>query len=212
MTNGRCRLHGGKTPGGIASPNWKHGRYSRYVPNGLRRDYERTVADPDLLSIEDLVAAQRARLCEIFRSMSQLEPPPSGSAAHALDDYLPSLREKDKNQRKKALKYLIETDREGADAKEDYRALWADARALMQEITNSTASAWKRLQALNGVVTVTDVMNVIHALLIGIRERVDDQETLRDIQDLWNRLVGAKAGPAKPSPLAISIVAEAAAE
>jgi hypothetical protein len=210
MRNGRCRLHGGKTPGGIASPHWKHGRFSRYVPNGLRRDYERTVADPELLSIEDLVAAQRARLYEIFRTMSETEPPPWGSTAHALDEYLASLREKDQDQRKKALKCLIETEREGAGAKEDYRALWGEARELMQEITRSTGSAWKRLLALNGVVTVADVINLLHAFLICVRERVNDRNLLQALQVDWNRLVGAKAGPPQPSPLAITIVPEAA--
>jgi hypothetical protein len=210
MPNGRCRLHGGKTPGGIASPHWKHGRYSRYVPNGLRRDYERTVADPELLSIEDLVAAQRARLYEIFRTMSETEPPPSGSTVDALDDYLVSLRGKDKHQRRKALMCLIDTVRKGADAKENYRALWGEARELMQEITKSTSSAWKRLHALNGVVTVADVINLLYAFLICVRERVNDPSVLQALQADWNRLVGAKAGPPQPSPLAITIVAEAA--
>src|ERR1035437_122809 len=31
MPNGRCRLHGGKSLGGIASPRFKHGRYSKHV-------------------------------------------------------------------------------------------------------------------------------------------------------------------------------------
>jgi len=29
MSNGRCRLHGGLTPRGLASPHFRHGRYSR---------------------------------------------------------------------------------------------------------------------------------------------------------------------------------------
>jgi hypothetical protein len=31
---GRCHLHGGKTPAGIGSPHFKHGFYSKYVPEG----------------------------------------------------------------------------------------------------------------------------------------------------------------------------------
>lgn len=30
MSNGRCRVHGGMTPGGVASPHLKHGRRSKY--------------------------------------------------------------------------------------------------------------------------------------------------------------------------------------
>ncbi|NJM55321.1 MAG: hypothetical protein HC841_04870 [Verrucomicrobiae bacterium] len=35
MTNGRCRLHGGKTPRGPASPHFKTGRYSKYTAESL---------------------------------------------------------------------------------------------------------------------------------------------------------------------------------
>jgi hypothetical protein len=31
MANGRCRMHGGKSLHGIASPRFKHGRYSKYL-------------------------------------------------------------------------------------------------------------------------------------------------------------------------------------
>jgi hypothetical protein len=31
MANGRCRMHGGKSLRGIASPRYKHGRYSKDV-------------------------------------------------------------------------------------------------------------------------------------------------------------------------------------
>ena len=35
----RCRLHGGKTPSGTASPHFKTGRYSRYLPTQIRQLY-----------------------------------------------------------------------------------------------------------------------------------------------------------------------------
>jgi hypothetical protein len=35
MINGRCNLHGGKSLPGIASPRYKHGLYSKYIPQGL---------------------------------------------------------------------------------------------------------------------------------------------------------------------------------
>ncbi len=39
--SGRCRMHGGKSPGSIASPAFKHGWYSRYEPwVSVRRQVE----------------------------------------------------------------------------------------------------------------------------------------------------------------------------
>jgi hypothetical protein len=38
MANGRCKLHGGKTPGGVNSKNFKHGKYSIYEHPELYKD------------------------------------------------------------------------------------------------------------------------------------------------------------------------------
>ena len=43
--NGRCRMHGGKTPKGINSPNFKHGRWTTHLPQsvigkGFREAYQ----------------------------------------------------------------------------------------------------------------------------------------------------------------------------
>ena len=37
---GRCKKHGGATPGGLAAPNYKHGRYSQVLRGELRNVYE----------------------------------------------------------------------------------------------------------------------------------------------------------------------------
>jgi hypothetical protein len=34
MPNGRCRMHGGKSPKSWRSPQWRHGRFSRYSAAG----------------------------------------------------------------------------------------------------------------------------------------------------------------------------------
>lgn len=56
MTNGRCRNHGGLTPKGIASPNYKHGRYSKHLPNHLRDRYNESLSDPELTALRDDLA------------------------------------------------------------------------------------------------------------------------------------------------------------
>lgn len=35
MQNGRCRMHGGKSLSWFAHPNYKHGLYSKYSPEGI---------------------------------------------------------------------------------------------------------------------------------------------------------------------------------
>lgn len=44
MKNGRCRMHGGKSLRGMASPRYRHGLYTKEAL-GLRRQIATLVAD-----------------------------------------------------------------------------------------------------------------------------------------------------------------------
>lgn len=66
MPNGRCRLHGGKTPGGLNSPNLKHGRHSKYLPKNLLATYKEALQDQNLLQLHDEIALIDARLAEVL--------------------------------------------------------------------------------------------------------------------------------------------------
>lgn len=61
---GRCRLHGGLSPQGIASKAWKHGRYSGALPAGVAEKVERLAADSELLSLRAEIALTVARVEE----------------------------------------------------------------------------------------------------------------------------------------------------
>jgi hypothetical protein len=65
----RCRLHGGKSLGGVASGKYKHGRYSRYLPTGLRKQYEESKHDPQLLSHEPDLRLMDLRLQSLLTSI-----------------------------------------------------------------------------------------------------------------------------------------------
>src|SRR5262245_1063149 len=42
-----CKYCGGKTPAGVASPHYKDGTFSRYMPRNLRKKYREAIEDPD---------------------------------------------------------------------------------------------------------------------------------------------------------------------
>ena len=67
-----CYKHGGATPGGMGSPNWKHGRYSRYIPTGLRERYESEASDPELLALNDEIALTRSRLSSLLEKIGEV--------------------------------------------------------------------------------------------------------------------------------------------
>ncbi len=72
----RCKWHGGKSLQGIASPTWKHGKYSKFralLPTGLAKHYEE--ARRAELGLADEIALVDARVMELFEQMREGAPP-----------------------------------------------------------------------------------------------------------------------------------------
>lgn len=76
-----CHIHGGKTPKGEASPNFKHGRHSKYMPTRLAAIYDDLKDDAPLQ-----ILARNIKLREAFAMhlMETLED--GGDAAQAWAD------------------------------------------------------------------------------------------------------------------------------
>src|SRR5215218_3731776 len=69
MANGRCRMHGGRSPRGVAHPSFKTGRFSRSIPSRLSQSYEEALADPRKLELADELAVIVARNREMLESL-----------------------------------------------------------------------------------------------------------------------------------------------
>lgn len=66
MKNGRCRLHGGKTPNGVDSPHFKTGRHSKYLPKELLKIYTDASQDSEWLSVRDEIALMDVMLAGLL--------------------------------------------------------------------------------------------------------------------------------------------------
>ena len=62
MANGRCRLHGGATPSGPESPNFKHGRYADAFRGRLAVRFEQMKQDGNPLDMVTDLMVQRTML------------------------------------------------------------------------------------------------------------------------------------------------------
>lgn len=71
MQNGRCYLHGGATPSGEQSANFKHGRYSEYFQGRLASKLAQQEAEKgDPLDLVPELQVQRAMLAEYIEQIS----------------------------------------------------------------------------------------------------------------------------------------------
>lgn len=70
MGNGRCRMHGGKSLSGPASPRWETGRYSDVLEGGVGDGYERARQDERKTELGEEIALTTGRLGEALRENS----------------------------------------------------------------------------------------------------------------------------------------------
>lgn len=70
----KCRMHGGSSPKGIASANFKTGRFSRYLPTAILQLYDEACKDKELTALREHIALIDAllgdRLEKIYRGES----------------------------------------------------------------------------------------------------------------------------------------------
>src|SRR5688572_13217384 len=66
-----CHIHGGKTPAGPASPQFKHGRNIKYLPAGMQAKYQAALEDKELVSLRDDIAMVDVLEAELFEGLRE---------------------------------------------------------------------------------------------------------------------------------------------
>lgn len=187
MDNGRCRLHGGLTPKGIAAGAFKTGRYSKYLPKGLVDAYETTVNDPELLSVR-----QDIHLLDtlIASKIPLLENNDSAATWDRIDKLIRDIRKAYKNEDYGGIENSISEIEGIADQK---RLLYATE----QEIKSDLALRSKLVETENKTLynkekslTAEQAMLMISALLDSVRRNVTDADARNAIQTDFIRFAG----------------------
>lgn len=185
MGNGRCRMHGGLTPTGIALPQFKTGRYSKSIPARLAATYGEAQRDPKLLELRDEVSLVDARLHELLQHIDTLGDPASWQQAAAF--WHEAKTESDpfrKARAENALDALLER------ATDQYAA-WAGVSQAIEQRRRLVESEHKRLVAMEQMIPAEKAMSLVAALLESIRRHVRDPEQLAGIQADFSRLTAA---------------------
>lgn len=194
--NGRCRLHGGGSLAGIASPTYKHGRRSKYfkqLPPKMRKALKDVASDEELLSLRDELELLTGRLMDRLEALQQVPEPPYGAALRALD--LLEKRYTEGEALSDSLTQLRAVLVSGRKAEVMQRTLWEEIRTLIQEKKSVAAVEWKRLVDMQAVLTVEDATMFLRALLAAAKETVKDQAALQALQARTIELLpGGKRG------------------
>ena len=186
-----CYHHGGATPGGMNSAQYKSGRYSKYLPERLRAQYEATQQDPDILMLRDEIALADARLTDL---LTRVDAGGSGTLWMDLKKLLQQLgtgvETADLDVARAALKGLAGVVQKGSsDA-----AAWQEVQAVLMLREHLVRSERQRLVQMQQMISVEQALLLIAAVTESVRRHVSDATALRGIAGDLVRLTTFAAG------------------
>lgn len=197
MPNGRCRLHGGKSRCGTASPKFKHGFFSAYLPKGLASNYRRVLSDPELLNMREEVALLRAMIGERLEIMSSGGPTKQTWAElQRLQERLEAARSSGDNDESEALIQKIDATIQAGGSTSDHYSEIVD---LIMTKSNIADRERKRLDALRGTISVERAMILVAAIVEVIKQNVADSRVMAAISHDIGNLIVADESPDKPT-------------
>jgi hypothetical protein len=149
------------------------------LPPSLKQGYKAALADPEYTSLRDALALQDGLVVEVLREMAEASQPPWGEALRLLKDVLHLPCREDARAGLDELRVLLER---GADAAKTQARCRVRLRELIQEKTRTAAAEWKRLHALQGLVTVEQALGFARAFVDAAQEVIEDKELLKRLQ------------------------------
>jgi hypothetical protein len=171
----RCKLHGGYShAGGPGHPRAsKGGYYSKLLPAGLRKTYDKVLADPETLNAAEEVALLRTRIGQL---VSRLQTGETGSvwgdlqAAFSELNSIARSREPDPARFAEALNHLGEVINRGADVEQ----VWAELYDVVDQKTTVAAREHKRMVDLQAYITSERALALITAIMHSVVRNVSD--------------------------------------
>ncbi len=174
----KCNMHGGATLSGIASPTFKHGRYSKHLPLRLAGRYGEALRDPQLLELRDEVALIGTRLGELVEHLGSGESLRHWQAVQtAHSDIAAAIRTSDLALLRAGLSALAAAVEAGMD---DY-ATWREIVELTEARRKLVESEHKRLVAMQQMITSEQAMILLAVITDTVRKYVSDPTALAAI-------------------------------
>jgi len=191
LANGRCRYHGGKTPVGIESVHFRHGRYSKYLPARLAARYSEAQQDPALLELRAEIALIDTRLTDV---LDRLDKGESGAlweiVSSEFDKFKKAQVVKDTDEARAALSALDSLFTDGIG---DYAA-WKEVSELVEQRRKLVESERKHEVETQQTLSVEQALSLIGSIHETIRRHVADSAARQLIAADLARLVGNAPG------------------
>ena len=185
-------MHGGKSLAGAANGNFKHGRYSKYLPTRLLEQYEVSRnLDDELLKLAEQIALLDTRIADLLLRTDSGE---SGQLWRDTQKAYQQMRiAMDKGDRDKVTNALADLEVLLERGHSDYQA-WDEIQRVMELRRRLVESEQKRLQMAGQYLTTHQALTLTQALIMSVKSHVSDRETLNAIQADLTRIIGQQSG------------------
>ncbi len=173
-----CYHHGGKSLKGVASPTYRHGRYSKHMPERLVDRLNQALEDPDYLNLHEEIALLEVQIGEALDTIHA----GNGGSVDAVRKGWDAILRANQRGDKKAIPGLMNQ----LGAAIDRLTGEADAHDRLLDLINqkrlASETERKRQVQMKQLVTAEQAMTFVAALNRAVKEHVKDPAVLRAIQ------------------------------
>lgn len=167
MANGRCQKHGGPTPAGIASPHFKTGKHSKYLPSGFREHYLDAINDPNLLTLREDLALLDARIASLLEKLGTGE---SRSRWQMVRESYETLKAATARRDVPAMIAALDGMGQSIEAAQGEDAIWTDLGQAIEQKRKVASTEAKRLAMKHHVLTEERAYQLLQMVLVTSKE------------------------------------------
>ena len=175
----RCRIHGGSSPKGLASPHFKTGRYSKHLPTQLAARYSDALSDPELIGLRDEAALLTGLLNERLEKLYSGESKDLWQMMLDILDECAELFEKGDPSAGSMLTNARNIAREGFGK----FAVFEQIEPMIEQRRRIIDTEAKRLKDLDQNITAEKAMGIVTLLIDSVRRNVTDRKQLQAISN-----------------------------
>lgn len=180
-----CKFHGGTAAISVANPNFKTGKYSKYIPGSMLESYTTAERDPELLSMKSEIALAEARVIALLARVDTGESGKIWQELKATWRIFTTTR--DDVEKKDALRELANLINRGHL---DFQT-WDAVFTAVEQKRRLQESEMRRRVAMSAMVDINDAMAMIGQILDVIRDELRDYPTpLTRIVNKIHRIIG----------------------
>jgi len=203
----RCRLHGGATPRGVLSVNYKGRGYSKDLPARLMERMMDSIDDPDLTSLRSEIALVDARLGELLKNLSQAGTDEAWSTVKTVRDRLRYVVDRpDADDREVTLDLLTVKLDAAVEVMRSNQTGWSEIYALIDRRRRTVGVELKREESQEHTLRHAQALHFFQALLVAIHEEVEDVQVKAALATRISKLMNRPPPTALVSPSDLPVV------